>query len=173
MSSLFPPAGAAMALPPFGNGHSRETAQWSFNLTENPGQPAYIVNTTLDPLVKWQTCTKTEAIYYQETGYQIWRVVDSRKVIFRRKKQDPNAAFSDHFEEVAIAEQDLEAAGVEATRDEGLMNGADNDDNDDEVFDVGFEKSSSRDDAGSQGASKTPCRSGAGIVGGSSASKKE
>lgn len=110
-------------LPPSGNGTSRERAQWSHALTSNPRQAAYIVEVNLPPPSKWRICTKTEAIYYQETGYQIWRSVDGRKVIFRRCEEDPNAAFADQLVEIVDAEQELEAVGEMTTHDEGLMEG--------------------------------------------------
>lgn len=63
-------------------------------MTSKPDQPAYVVDATLELVVKWRVCTKTEAIYYQETGYKVWRTLDGRKVVFRRREQDPDTAFA-------------------------------------------------------------------------------
>lgn len=113
---------SAAPLQPSGNGHSRETAQWSHALTGDPNQPAYIVNAVIVASSTWRVCTKAEALFYQDSGYTIWRVVDGRKVVFRRKiDSDPNAAFIDQFMDVVDAERELAAAGFSVAIDEGLM----------------------------------------------------
>ena len=85
-------------LTPSGNGQARETAQWSYATTQNPDLVAYIVHTVLDPVVKWCVCTNAEALYFQNSGYQLWRVVDGHKVVFRRKAEhDSNAACATQF----------------------------------------------------------------------------
>ncbi|KAH6616490.1 hypothetical protein C7974DRAFT_442221 [Boeremia exigua] len=91
----------SLVLPPSGHGHSRETAQWSHALLGKPDQPAYIVHASLSPPVTWRICTKAEALYYQESGYAMWRVFDGRKVVFEKDvMSDSSMPFVDQFVEV-------------------------------------------------------------------------
>lgn len=76
--------------------------------------------------IKWLRCTKSEAKYWEDIGYYIFTAA-GRKISLKDAplfgdQPDPNA-FASHFDEVAKAERALKAAGMEATKDEGLVEG--------------------------------------------------
>ena len=113
-------------MPPSGNGLTKETAQHTAAFSKNTSETSYVVHRMLES-IKWLRCTKDEAKHWKDIGYDIFdaagRKTSLDTLFFGDQPEVDPAAFATHFDEVASAEHALEAAGISATRGEGLMTG--------------------------------------------------